>query len=259
MAKTYFFTSLILVSVFFLSCKKDQKIEPENPVIVVDKQPSAVFNFKAIVNNLPLIPNTKWYANANGDSFTVTKFNYYISNIKLKLSDGSIFSEVESYHIIKNVEGVNSFTIANLPEGTYNQIEFLIGVDSLRNVSGAQTGDLSPDSLMFWDWSSGYIFFKFEGHKKTSTMPIEDSYAMHIGGFSGPDNFIKKCTFNLSSTLIASKNKQSKVFYNVNIDEIFINPLLIDFDTYSVVGGGKKAQDISDNYKDMFSIDHIEN
>lgn len=245
----------IIVSSFLVSCKKDTIIEPPAP----DKQPSAVFNFKAIVDNSTLIPNSKWYKNANGDSFTVTKFNYYISNIKLKRDDGTVFAENYSYHIIKQVEGVNSFSIANLPEGNYNQIEFLIGVDSTKNVSGSQSGDLSPDSLMFWDWSTGYIFFKFEGLCKTNISPVAGTFAMHVGGFTGLDNFLKKCTFNLINPIVASKNKQSKVYYNVNINEIFMNPLLIDFDTYSVVGGGKKAADISENYKDMFVIDRVEN
>jgi len=256
MFKIKIFAFLIFGTAILLSCKKDEKIESE---ITTDKKPSAVFNFKALVDNTPLITNSKWYKNANGDSFTVTKFNYYISNIKFKRADGSVFSETESYHIIKHVEGVTSFTVANLPEGNYTQIEFLIGVDSLRNVSGAQTGDLSPDSLMFWDWNSGYIFFKFEGRYKTINKPVVDIYNMHIGGFSGPDNFIKKCTFSVGGLLNASNNKQSKIFYNVNINEIFVTPYLIDLDAYAVVGGGKKAHDVSDNYNDMFVIDHIEN
>jgi hypothetical protein len=257
MLKIRSFVFLGLFSLVILSCKKDGKIETITPIAAI--QPSLIFNFKATVDNIPFIKNTKWYTNANGDSFTVSKFNYYISNIKLKRDDGSVFSETYSYHIIKHVEGVNSFTLHNLPEGNYNQIEFLIGVDSLRNVSGSQTGDLSPDSLMFWDWSTGYLFFKLEGQYKTTTSPIADYYAMHVGGFSGTDNFIRKCSFNLTNSIVASINKSSKVFYNVSINEIFVNPLVIDFSTYSVVGGGRKSKDIADNYKDMFTIDHIEN
>jgi hypothetical protein len=34
---------------------------------------------------------------------------------------------------------------------------------------------------------------------------------------------------------------------------------VIDFNTYNVVGGGRKAQEMADNYKDMFVIDRIEN
>ncbi len=246
-----------MLSIFIFSCKKDEKIEVVIPS--KDIQASAVFNFTAKVNNLPFIKNTKWYANANGDSFTVSKFNYYISNIKFKREDGALFAEDYSYHVIKHVEGATSFTVQNLPEGNYNKIEFLIGVDSLKNVSGSQTGDLSPDSLMFWDWSTGYIFFKLEGNYKNSTTPSGDTYSMHIGGFSGEENFLRKCSFNLTNPIRASKNKSSKVFYNVSINEIFSNPLVIDFNTYNVVGGGRKAQEMADNYKDMFVIDRIEN
>mgnify|MGYP001597304695 CR=1 FL=1 len=249
--KSFIFLLFVLV---LASCKKDTEI------IVPDsaKEPSVIFNYKALVDNAVLVPS-KCYKNANNDSFTVTKLNYYISNLKFRRDDGTVYSEPNSYHIIKHVEGVTSFTVLNMPEGNYNQIEFLIGVDSVRNVSGSQTGDLSPDSLMFWDWSTGYIFFKFEGQYKNTATPIPDFYSMHIGGFKAPDNFIKKCTFNLSTHLIAEKNKQSKVFYNTSINEIFTNPIIVDFGTYASVGGGRKAHEISDNYQDMFTIDRIEN
>ena len=104
-----------------------------------------------------------------------------------------------------------------------------------------------------------FYSFKLEGNYKNSTTPSGDTYSMHIGGFSGEENFLRKCSFNLTNPIRASKNKSSKVFYNVRINEIFSNPLVIDFNTYNVVGGGRKAQEMADNYKDMFVIDRIEN
>jgi hypothetical protein len=34
-------------------------------------------------------------------------------------------------------------------------IKFLLGVDSLKNVSGIQTGALDPAKGMFWTWNTG--------------------------------------------------------------------------------------------------------
>ena len=258
MLKSTVFALLFLMTFCFFSCQKDKQIEPFTPQ--APKQTSTViFDFKALADNLPLIKNSKWYKNAFGDSFTVSKFNYYISNIKFKRADGAIYAEPESYHIIKHIEGVTSFAIPNFPEGKFTEVEFLIGVDSLRNVSGAQTGALSPDTLMFWEWNSGYIFFKLEGQFKTTLSPIPNNFAMHIGGFKGPFNCLQKCSFSLPNNLTTTQNKSSKIFYNVSINEIFINPKIIDFDTYGIIAPGQKSLDISNNYKDMFSIDHIEN
>ena len=51
-----------------------------------------------------------------------------------------------------------------LPEGDYTELQFLLGVDSLHNVSGAQTDDLDPAKDMFWTWNSGYVMAKMEGN-----------------------------------------------------------------------------------------------
>jgi len=254
---------LIPFLLIFVSCKKDQKIEvvkpPVSETIITSDNGSASFNFTALADNLPLIANTKWYVNANGDNYTVARFNYYISNVKLKRDNGSFFSEPESYHVIKHLEGAKSFNILNIPPGDYDQIEFTIGVDSARNVSGAQSGDLSPDSLMFWTWSTGYIFFKLEGEYQTLNSLPGATYAMHVGGFTGKDNCLKKCTFNLTNKLSIKKERTSKVFYDVNVNEIFNSPAVIDLDTYFVITSGQHGKALATNYVDMFSINRIEN
>ena len=50
-----------------------------------------------------------------------------------------------------------------MPAGNYNSLSFLLGVDSMHNVSGAQTGALDPANDMFWTWNSGYVMAKMEG------------------------------------------------------------------------------------------------
>ena len=212
-----------------------------------------------MVNNQVLVPNTKFYTNKSQDNFSITKFNYYISNVQLTKEDGTIFAEKESYHLIKHVGGSTSFTIVNLPEGNYKNVRFLIGVDSLRNVSGAQTGALDVLNDMFWEWNSGYIFFKMEGSYNTTATPTIGDYAIHIGGFSGPLKCLQTCSFNLSSPIVSKKDKVSTLSYNTVIDEIFVNPNYIDFETYYAAVNTKTFKQISDNYKDMFVVEKVEN
>lgn len=249
--------SIAITCLLFLSCKKDETVDPK-PIAEI-KTPIVNFNFDALTNNLPFLANTKWYTNSSGDSFNVSKFNYYLSNIKLKRNDGFIFSEPNSYHLIKHVDGVTTFSFANIPEGNYYEIEFLIGVDSLRNVSGSQTGALDVTNNMFWNWNSGYIFFKLEGEYKTNTVTQKGGYVIHIGGFKGVYSCLQKCNFILSTPIICANNKSSNVKYNVNLDELFINPKKIGFDYYYANINDKMFQDLSINYKDMFTVSKIEN
>lgn len=251
----------IIISLVSLACTKDEQV----PVTVShsEQQPPIVkFYFKAFFNNEPLVYNRpQFYLNDHGDSVRISKFNYYISNIKLTKTDGSIFSENESYHLIKHDEpGTTSFTIKNVPEGNYDKIEFLIGVDAERNSSGAQTGDLDPAHLMFWDWNNGYIFVKLEGEFKSIQKQMPYGFGLHVGGFVGITSAIRKATYPLTSTLVhANPGKTSTVTYKVSLDEFFTNPQVVDLDSHLAVGNGKMAADLADNYMDMFTIDKIEN
>jgi hypothetical protein len=251
-----FLVSVFILSVFLLSCKKDEKVADSTPA---ETNANLLVDLNALVNSTALIPNTKWYTNWNGDSFTVSKFNYYISNIRLKKSDGSYFAEAESYHLIKHLESRRSFVVKNIPEGEYTEIEFMIGIDSVRNISGAQTGDLDPAFQMFWDWNSGYIFYKLEGNYKTLSDPTLSEYAFHIGLFGGRFKTQQICKINLNTSFLAKKNKQSRLFVKVNVEEVFNTPHPIGFDYYNQNISQQTYLEQSENYKDMFVLDRVEN
>jgi hypothetical protein len=91
----------------------------------------------------------------------------------------------------------------------------MFGVDSLRNVSGAQTGALSTVNGMFWSWNTGYIMMKAEGISPNSS---SDSFAFHLGGFQGANSVVKTKTFNLSTLAnsVVSESSQGKIGINVN-------------------------------------------
>jgi hypothetical protein len=263
-----FFNQVLLyftIAILFTGCRKDISAIPDPTVEQVNTFPpdttrgNLVVNFRAMANGLAIVPGTGSYTNAAADTFTVTKFNYYISNVKLKRSDGQVFAENESYHLMKHVEGENSFTITGVPPGEYSYLEFLIGVDSLRNVSGVQSGALDVANGMFWDWNTGYIFFKLEGNYKDAANPSGHDYAIHIGGFQGQYGCLQKPEFNLSQPIRIKGKKNSTLYYNVQIDEIFINPKQFSFELYYNTISEKTFWEISKNYKDMFVVDKVEN
>ena len=98
--------------------------------------------------------------------------------------------EKNSFHLIdESVPESQSFSLS-VPEGNYSSLNFLLGVDSLHNVSGAQTGELDPAKDMFWTWNSGYVMAKLEGNSPSSAL-VNHKYEFHIGGFSGKYNVLK--------------------------------------------------------------------
>jgi hypothetical protein len=231
------------------SCKKDPATPTPTP-----KEGTVLLEFSNKVGTDNLKMDGTVYKNQNGDDFTISKFNYYISNIKLNNTDGSSFSEVESYHLVEqNIPSSLNFSLAKVPAGTYKSITFTIGVDSLRNVSGAQTGALDPAKGMFWSWSTGYIMVKLEGTSPQSTQP-DNKYQLHAGGFQGTNNTIRTLTLNLPNN-ITINGDENHIHLTADVQKLLGNPNPIKFGITSVImSAGVNAKNLADNYAGMFSI-----
>lgn len=250
--------SVLIVSI--TSCKKDTKTTEPSPT------PNAVgslkVNFENKVDTEPL-EFGKNYTNQKGDSFTLSKFNYYITNIVVTKTDGSTFSEPESYHLVMHSSPSTSLiTIPNVPVGSYKSIAFTIGVDSARNVSGVQSGDLSPviASDMFWSWNSGYIFVKLEGASPKSGA-ADKSVIYHIGGYGGTYKSQRNVTLNFSATnAVVNQNSSSSIYIWANANKLFGGVNTIDVTTtFFQMSTGKNAKTFADNYADMMSFNRIQN
>jgi hypothetical protein len=199
---------------------------------------------------------TPKYINAHGDTFSVSMFRYYISNIKLKKSDGSYYIETESYHLVDAKDSVNTcrITLPNVPVGTYTSAELMIGVDSARNCSGAQTGDLDPAKDMFWSWNQGYIFMKFEGYSSSAPASSVHNVEYHIGGFKSPYNNTKKVTIPFNVMLQVAADHSPKLMLKANLLELFQAPTVISFSASPTIASPNTAVPLANNYADMFSF-----
>ncbi|XZF12707.1 MbnP family protein [Chitinophagaceae bacterium MMS25-I14] len=243
--------------VLLASCRK--KADPVTPT-PVNPNGSMQFKFSHNVDGTPLVLETGHYANENGDSFSVRTFNYYLSNIKLETDSGVVFTEPESYHLLRsNADSSLSFTIADMPPGHYKSITFMMGVDSIRNITGAQTGALDVSYGMFWGWNTGYIMSKFEGtflqHGGATT-----SLFYHLGGYKGTNSVLRTVTLQFPATANVTAAHTPVVNMSANLAEWFKTPSTIDFSTVTLImNGGYTAALIADNYTDMLTVDHIDN
>lgn len=238
------------------SCKKDPD---ETPVEPTPTTGSLTFEFDNMVGTEELVLNDSFYVNQNLDTFNVTTFKYYISNIKLYKSNGDSYSVPESYYLIDESNASSkTFTLSGIPNDTYTSLEFMIGVDSTRNVSGVQSGALDPGNNMFWSWSSGYIMVRFEGTSPQSTATA-NGVLYHIGGFSGANNVLKTITPNLNGNSITiSSSDTPKIHLKTDLLEMFKSPTTMNFNTTSGIHmPGAMANTVADNYADMITVDHI--
>lgn len=209
-----------------------------------------------VVGTAPLALNTGNYTTEAGDHFTVTTFNYYISNIKLKNADGTEFVQPDSYYLVKESDAASHhFTIPNVPTGDYTGITFTIGVDSLHNVYGAQQGALDPSNNMFWSWNTGYIFLKMEG---TSPESPNKALVFHVGGIMKPYNAIRTVSPSFNGTTVMVRTDHTpEIHFHANVLKMFTGIRFADAGSTSH-SAGPGAVRVADNYAaGMFTVDHI--
>jgi len=252
-------TAIAVLAIALSNCKKDTVTPPDPEPEAPATTGSLRILFEAMVGDSNLVlGTTNTYTNQIGNTFNVTAYKYYISNIKITKMDNSVWAEPNSYHLIDHSDDASTLvTIPDVPFGNYKAIEFVIGVDSASNRS-AGTGALDPGNGMCWGWNQGYIMAKLEGI--TSAQNIK----WHVGGWNAAvaPNVIKTVSpsFNGDTAKVTS-TFAPEIHMSNNVLEWFDTPTAIDLTTFPkvIMAPGSSAKTIADNYEDMFTIEHIHN
>ena len=195
----------------------------------------------------------------SGEELSFTKLRYYISNIQLHHTNGTTWSETESYHLVDMTEtpGLESeVTINDVPTGEYVAISYLIGVDSLRNVSGAQEGALDPAEAMCWAWNTGYIFIKAEG---VSNASANGTFTYHLGGFLEPHSSINEMYFEFQGAKLEIIPEAVPSIHLVSRVARFWHGGLSTAETPMVHMPGETAATLAENFAGGVRFDHIHN
>ncbi|PBQ33496.1 hypothetical protein CNR22_17510 [Sphingobacteriaceae bacterium] len=253
----------------FPSCEKDKKTveDPGVPAPIaggsstISATGTMKVEFHNMVDSDPL-EYGKMYKNPHGDPYTISKFNYYISNIVLTKNDNSKITIANQYQIIEQADDTTrTIKLKGVPEGSYKAIRLILGVDSARNKSGAQSGglDVNYASDMYWGWNQGYIFLKLEG---TSDSSATKSITFHMGGASGVYKTQREINIDfVAAEANVTKTSTPTLHLNVDVNEMFKSPALIAFSVNSNAqsAGTKIAKTIADNYADMIKYGSIKN
>ena len=202
-------------------------------------------SFKNIVGD-KILNTDSIYKNQFGEAFTVRNFKYYISNIILSDSINYTTQSFNDYFLINENDDTSKTIILTTTLVHVTRIDYLLGVDSLKNVSGVQTGALDPLLGMFWTWNSGYVMAKLEGTSPPAKTPAH-AFSYHIGGYKQNENVAKKFSFAISSNNIAISADILKWFSGMH--DIKISEVAFCHEP------GKLAMMFADNYANMFSIE----
>ena len=239
------------------------------------KMGSITLAFDNVVGQEDVVLKDKVYTTASGEQFNITLLNYFVSNLRLQRADGSEFvvPQNESYFLLR--EGypeTQQITLANVPQGDYTGVRFLIGVDSLRSASDVSLRQGALDvggeaKDMYWAWNSGYIFVKMEGTSPqvpVSPRQANHEYYYHIGLFGGIGarqtlNNLKTATVSFGGKALAVKpNTTTTAGIRVDVAQLFSGPTKVILAQNSVVMTIPFSKVIAENYANMFSFSGLQ-
>jgi len=228
----------------------------QNKFVEQNKDASVKIIFTNTINGNKIVLNDSTYTNPFGEKYTISKLRYYITNVELHANN--IFKEKNSYHLIDQAKQESNIVTFSIPAGNYNQINFLLGVDSLHNVSGAQTGELDPANDMFWTWNNGYVMAKMEGNSAASKL-VNNKFEYHIGGFSGPYNVLKEIHLNFpEKSFHFEEGKHYTIIIDADINTWWQSVHTIKIAEHAAITSpGENAKNMSDNYANMFHVEKI--
>ena len=114
------------------------------------------------------------------NNFTVTRMQYYVSNIAI-IHDGGTVTPATGVYVLANAADSTLQLLGNFNVTNLEAVRFSIGVDDIANhsdpASYATSHPLAPKSpAMHWGWAAGYRFVAMEGKSGTN---LNFTYEIH--------------------------------------------------------------------------------
>ncbi|MFT3949404.1 MAG: hypothetical protein QM763_20740 [Agriterribacter sp.] len=242
---------MIFCVLIFSACQKELTGD-----VNTTRQYTVRITFQPAVNNQALTIG-ETCQNDFREDYTVTAFRFYTAYPSLKNNNATLnITNEKKYRLVDaGISSSLSFTITTT-DSVFNTLSFQVGVDSIDNVSGAQSGDIDPGKGMFWTWNSGYVMAKLEGTSSFSGMPANE-FTYHVGGFSGENNSIRTIALSAQQVKLNASHATDIIVY-ADINKWFNGAHALKIsDNAFVHSPGALAKQYADNYATMFSIAEI--
>lgn len=239
---------LFLGTVLLLAACKKEDPAPPAPPPPAPTASNTTLRIDHHIDGAALAYDLVQYTNEAGHAYSVTRLEYYISDIRLVTADCCDEETVIAGPFYINGTATNQFDLGTLPTGTYTGVEFVLGLTPTMNQTGALPTTMENVN-MAWPvpMGGGYHFMKFEGHFLNNGTPT--GYAMHLGRNENLPTCAASKDFTLDGTA-------STLALDFNLNEVFRDPHTYDLPTGSHSMGSMMLMGLlRDNCANAFTMD----
>jgi len=131
-----------------------------------------------------LQPASFRYQTSAGETFSITRVSYLVSDFALQRNDGSWLEISNSVAWLDFEQNRNSIWLEKIPAGEFCSVRFLVGLNTnLNHADIAQfpaSHPLNPNlNGLHWSWQGGFIFLALEGLWRNANGEL-DGWAYHL-------------------------------------------------------------------------------
>jgi cytochrome c peroxidase len=131
-----------------------------------------------------LQPASFRYQTSAGETFSVTRLSYLVSDFELQRTDGSWLELSNSVTWLDLGQNRDTFRLENIPAGDFTTVRFLVGLSTTLNHANPAKfpagHPLNPDmDNLYWGWQGGYVFMALEGLWRNSAGQL-DGWVYHL-------------------------------------------------------------------------------
>jgi cytochrome c peroxidase len=131
-----------------------------------------------------LQPASFRYLTSAGETFSVTRVSYLVSDFALQRNDGSWAVLTNSVGWLDYDQNRDTVRLDKMPAGEFRAVRFSVGLNpALNNASITNfppSHPLNPDlNGLYWGWQGGYIFMALEGLWRNPAGEL-DGWAYHL-------------------------------------------------------------------------------
>ena len=253
---------LLLTLVMLGSCR-----EPDNPEPLADTGKIALdFLYRFEGHGIDF--DTLLYVNAAGNHLLFSEIQYFISDITLHYTDGSIYTIDKWKDIFYTDSDIPETQFQSIydsiPAGTCDSLTFTFGINEEKNQSFMYVNP--PESLMFWPdiLGGGYHYMKLNGKWLNGEQSLSP-FNFHLGigqvyddegeitGFI--QNYFSVCIKNMAFSV--NKNMTVQLGIVMNVEKWFESPNTWDFNVWGgdIMQNQEAMHTACVNGSDVFTLD----